>query len=248
MRQFIVDADASTTISWSVLSKKIVLSVSSLQVVLFGVFCKARNPFFWLSELLGSGTHWNSFSPPQTSRFTFKFSSWWPRVKFQEKKHTYLPISKFRICKSIASCLIQDFFVFLFLLLLFIHAVCDEVVTSPSFITSPDHPDEYPISINCNYQITAPDSECVNIRFVSFDVEEGTDQPLVCDNDFVEVRQVSSRCGKCSHRCQLGHGLTVPMTTSQWMACTVIPQYKESWISFLLCVSWFCCPLITTLL
>ncbi|XP_033642756.1 uncharacterized protein LOC117302896 [Asterias rubens] len=69
---------------------------------------------------------------------------------------------------------------------------CDVEVTSPSFITSPDFPAEYPISINCEYNITAPEDMCVSVRFITFDLEEGTGELPICDKDFVHIKDLST--------------------------------------------------------
>ncbi|XP_022084205.1 uncharacterized protein LOC110975757 [Acanthaster planci] len=63
---------------------------------------------------------------------------------------------------------------------------CDEVITTPSFVASPDYPASYPVSINCNYDIQAPLASCISITFVVFDLQEAEGDPAVC-SDFVEI-------------------------------------------------------------
>ena len=74
---------------------------------------------------------------------------------------------------------------------MYLSPVCDVEVTSPAFITSPEYPESYPLSINCNYNITAPGEECVTVLFLQFDLEGASGEPPVCENDYVEVKSLN---------------------------------------------------------
>ena len=76
-------------------------------------------------------------------------------------------------------------FVCLFVCLFFFSG-CDQTITTDmSFVASPNSPNPYDINQECVYNITNPDGECINLIFLSFDLEAGRNGE--CVNDYLRV-------------------------------------------------------------